>query len=133
MRLLNCSCDRTAHWLYLISGVGCEGEGPEPVVMGALGVAVGYTARLGELVFLCVELVKEVPVIGYQELLPSHALPEDLGHLLLALDGENDALRVRHPGLPHVLDKVVPVLGAVDVGGMDPAPSFREELRIADH
>ena len=35
--------------------------------MGALGVAVGDFSRLGELVFLDVELVEETEVIEYSE------------------------------------------------------------------
>jgi hypothetical protein len=46
---------------------GVDGEGPEPVVVSALGVAVGYSARLGERVFLGVQLVEEAEVVGYSE------------------------------------------------------------------
>ena len=51
----------------LFSGVDSEGNGSEPIVVGALGVAVGYAARLGARVFLGVQLVEEAEVVGYSE------------------------------------------------------------------
>ena len=34
-------------WLCFLGGVGCEGEGPESVVVGSVGVAEGGLAGLG--------------------------------------------------------------------------------------
>ena len=59
------SCDWPWGWWGLFCGV--DGEGPESVVVGALGVAIGYAAHLGERVFLSVQLVEKAEVVGYSE------------------------------------------------------------------
>ena len=48
----------------VFGGVGGEGGGPEPVVVGARGVVQGYLAGLGELVSFYVEFDEEVAVVG---------------------------------------------------------------------
>ena len=54
----------------MFRGVDCEGAGPESVVVGALGVAVSYSARLGELVLLGLEFVEEAAVVGFSLWVP---------------------------------------------------------------
>ena len=53
--------------LCFFGGVGCEGEGPEPVVVGSGWVVEGYAACLGEGVSLGVELVEEGAIVGDAE------------------------------------------------------------------
>ena len=64
MDILYCVGSQVYRWC-LLCGIGCEDL--EAVVVGALGVAVGYAARLGELAFLSVQLVEEAEVVGYSE------------------------------------------------------------------
>ena len=47
----------------LFRGEDCEGEGPEAVVVGTLGVVEEDLARLRQLVFLYVESFREAPVL----------------------------------------------------------------------
>ena len=62
-KILNSSCYRPRERGFsLLRGVDGEGEGPESVIVGAHGVAEGYSARLGKLVFLNVQLVEELGV-----------------------------------------------------------------------
>ena len=100
--------------------------------MGSGGVAEGDLACLGELVFLDVELVDGVSVVGDAEGGLLHVLFEDLGHLLLGLEGEVDSGGVVDACLLEAGDYVVAVLGLVDVGGLEPRPSLVEEFGVSD-
>ncbi len=51
-------------WCGVFGGVGCEGEGPESVVVGSWWVVEGYSACLGQCVALGVELVEGVASSG---------------------------------------------------------------------
>lgn len=100
---------------FLLSGVDGEGNGPEAVVVGAVGVAEGDPACFGELVFFCVEFVEGLAVEWDAEGGLSHPLFEELGHLLFGGLGEVDAGGVGDTGFLHVVDYVVAVLRVVDV------------------
>ena len=98
--------------------LGCVdglGEGPEAVVVGAVGVAEGDPAGLGEHIFLDVELVEGVAVEGDAKGGLGHPPFEELSHLLFGGLGEVYAGGVRDAGLLHVMDFVVAVFRVVDV------------------
>lgn len=70
MRALNCSHDgSTGWWLGLFSGVGCEGEAPESVVVDPLGVVDEGLPRLPHL-----QVRYEIPLI-----------PQERPHILVRL------------------------------------------------
>jgi len=58
----------------LFCGVDCEGDGPEAVVMGALGVAEAKFAGFSEFGSFGVELGVEVGVVGYVEEVPQFSV-----------------------------------------------------------
>jgi len=90
----------------LFCGVDGEGDGPEAVVVGALGVVEQDLPRLAELIPLHVELCEELRVVGYVE-----QRPEAHGSAVVAAA----ALGARRPPLPvYVLDvSAPPAAGAV--------------------
>ncbi len=67
--------NRRGRW-GLLCGVDSEGEGPEPVVMGPLGLVEQDLPRPPELVPLHVELVEELRVeVGVEEGSEAHQRP----------------------------------------------------------